>query len=46
MALPKRINPIRGVSIDDEDNLWISTEKPDNYRNASVYKWLAQDWAL
>ena len=46
IALPSSLNRVRNIMIDNDDSLWLSTEFPDNYLNASVYKWLARDWGL
>lgn len=46
IKLPAKLNKARNLYIDSSDNLWVSTEKPDNYRNSSLYKWAAKDWGL
>lgn len=44
IELPEQLRGLRSVYVDHEDNLWISTEGPDDFRNASVYMWAAKDW--
>lgn len=44
IELPEELRGLRSIYVDDEDNLWLSTEGPDDYRNASVYMWAAKDW--
>ncbi len=44
LNLPKQLHELNGVHVDHEDNLWVSTTFPDDYRNASVYKWPATSW--
>lgn len=44
IELPEQIRGLRSIYIDHDDNLWLSTEGPDDFRNASVYMWAAKDW--
>lgn len=44
VPVAKKIKNPKNIMIDKDDNLWLSSEEPDNYLNASVYKWLAKDW--
>lgn len=44
LALPKKLRTINSVHVDHEDNLWVSTNFPDDYLNASVYKWPSEAW--
>ncbi|SMF33451.1 hypothetical protein [Pseudobacteriovorax antillogorgiicola] len=46
MKVPQKLQLVRGIHIDESDHLWLSTQGPDNYRNASVYKWKAEDWSI
>ncbi|MFW7379523.1 MAG: hypothetical protein ACOH5I_11990 [Oligoflexus sp.] len=44
LRLPPQLKAITAIDVDAEDNLWISTEEPDPYKNASVYRWSAKNW--
>ncbi len=44
IELPEQLRKLRSVFVDAEDNLWLSTEGADDFRNASVYMWAAKDW--
>lgn len=44
LKLPKRLARIRGILVDKDENLWISTHSPDQYKNASVYMWHHKYW--
>lgn len=41
---PKLLKKLTASSIDNKDNLWLSTEELDNYHNANIYSWKLQDW--
>lgn len=42
--LPAKIMNLSNILIDDEDQLWMTTERPDNYNNASLFYWASEDW--
>lgn len=44
IELPQQLRKLRSIFVDGEDNLWLSTEGADDFRNASVYMWSAKDW--
>jgi len=44
LQLPGQLKAITGLDVDKDDNLWVSTEEPDSYKNASVYRWVKQYW--
>lgn len=46
MLLPDKVKDLRTVFVDEQDRLWIGTQNPDDYRNASVYMWNAADWGI
>ncbi len=43
-VLPKPLKPITNLMIDDEERLWVTTQEPDDYLNASVYYWPRDQW--
>jgi hypothetical protein len=42
--LPKRIKQPSDIYIDDDQALWISSQLPDDYYNASVFVWQKAEW--
>ncbi len=44
LRLPAKLKKLAGVSVDVEDNLWITTEAMDDYLNASAYYWPEKSW--
>lgn len=44
LKLPPQLNALTAIDIDADDNLWISTEEPDPYLNASIYRWKPDAW--
>jgi hypothetical protein len=44
LALPSKLKRLSGLAIDKDDRLWLTTETPDDYSNASVFAWDAKDW--
>lgn len=44
MQLPSKIKKIGGISIDSNNNLWVSSLIKDDYYNASLYTWPAKMW--
>ncbi len=43
-ALPKKIKTLSNLFIDVDDRLFITTEDPDDYLNASLYFWNTSQW--
>ena len=43
-ALPKNIKTLSNLSIDSEERLFITTEDPDDFLNASLYFWHTEQW--
>jgi len=43
-ALPKRMKPLSNLTIDSDDKLFVTTEDPDDYLNASLYFWNKSEW--
>lgn len=39
VRLPDKLKSPTGVAVDEDGRLWIATEKPDDYRNGSVFMW-------
>ncbi|MGE0172039.1 MAG: hypothetical protein AB7T49_04610 [Oligoflexales bacterium] len=39
-----KLKRLQALHIDHTDGLWFATAEPDDYRNGSVYFWLAKDW--
>ena len=39
LALPEKLKKLSNVFVDQADRLWLTTEAPDDYLNASVYYW-------
>ncbi len=44
ITLPKQIKELLSVHVDAEQNLWIGTQRMDDYHNASLYRWAKRDW--
>ena len=44
IVLPEQLGSLRNIYIDADDRLWVTTQSPDNYRNASAYAWESVDW--
>ena len=44
LELPSRIKPVRGVFLDREGKLWVSSSGRDDYANASVFMWKPDQW--
>jgi hypothetical protein len=44
ILLPERIKSITDVQVDEEDGLCVSSREPDDYDNASLYRWSAAEW--
>ncbi len=44
VSLPQRLYTPSGLFIDENDHLWVTTLKPDDFLNASVYMWEASQW--
>ena len=44
LYLPERLGRLAGMMVDDQDRLWVSTTKPDQWTNASVYVWESPHW--
>lgn len=44
LALPTKVKVLTNLHIDQSENLWLSTEQPDDYYNASVYWWKKDQW--
>mgnify|MGYP005663161293 FL=1 len=45
IELPKKIEGLNNIFLDEDENLWVATNKPDNYYNASVYFWKPEQWS-
>jgi hypothetical protein len=43
-ALPKKIKTLSNLMVDSEERLFITTEGPDDYLNASLYFWNNSQW--
>jgi hypothetical protein len=39
ITIPEKIFTMTNLHIDSEDRLWLTTDKPDNYNNSSLYYW-------
>lgn len=46
LPLPAKVNLLTNLFVDEDENLWVTTFKPDNYHNASLYFWPKADWNL
>lgn len=44
VILPPRLKRLSNLELDPEGGLWVSTEAPDDYNNASVYYWKYDEW--
>lgn len=44
IKLPRKVFRLHTIFIDHDDQLWIGTQKPDNYLNASLYNWKSGNW--
>lgn len=44
IALPEKIKTLTNISIDRENRLFVTTETPDDYLNASLYFWNKDQW--
>lgn len=44
LILPAKIKELSTITIDEKDRLWVVTQKPDDYFNASVFVWGADGW--
>lgn len=44
IKLPEELGSLRSIFVDTADRLWVTTQKPDNYLNASAYAWDSNDW--
>ncbi len=42
--LPAQLKGLSGVAIDEDDNLWVTTRDPDDFLNASVFRWDKSTW--
>jgi len=45
IILPKKINEMTGLHLDENRNMWVVVMKPDSYHNASVYQWNSASWS-
>lgn len=43
-VLPKPLKRLTNLMIDAEERLWVTTEEPDDFHNASVYYWPKESW--
>ena len=43
-ALPKKIKTLSSLMVDSEERLFITTDTPDDYLNASLYFWNNAEW--
>jgi len=43
-ALPTQLKTLTNLTIDAEERLWLTTARPDDYLNASVYFWSKGAW--
>ncbi len=43
-SLPEKFKKVSGVAVDEEDTLWVSTLEPDDYLNASLFRWESSAW--
>lgn len=44
LLLPGKLKDLSNVSIDQEGRLWMTTRRPDDYQNASLFYWPAGSW--
>ncbi len=44
ITLPPQILGLSNIFIDEDDQLWVTTERPDNYNNSSVFFWKNDQW--
>ena len=44
--LPENLGKLRELYIDGNDNLWVSTQKPDLLNHSSLYMWPKKCWQL
>lgn len=42
--LPDRLEKVASLMVDDDDQLWVGTEKQDMFLNASLYIWPSEAW--
>lgn len=39
LRLPEKLKSPTNIAVDDDGRLWVTTERPDDYRNGSVFMW-------
>lgn len=44
LKLPARLRPPTNIHVDQSNGLWITTRRPDDYLNASLYFWPRDAW--
>ncbi len=44
LNLPERLKELSSVYVDTDDNLWVSTRHPEDYENASLFRWDKTQW--
>ena len=42
--LPPKLKTVSNLFIDQKDRLWVTTRRPDDYRNANVFFWPPSAW--
>lgn len=43
-VLPQSLKPLSNILVDQDDRLFVTTESPDDYLNASLYFWNKSQW--
>jgi hypothetical protein len=43
-SVPGQMRSLANLAIDADDTLWMATQVPDNYLNASAYAWVKNAW--
>ena len=44
LHLPEKVKTLTGLWIDEQHNLWLATDEPDWFHNASLYMWGESVW--
>lgn len=44
LGLPKQLKDLSNIVVDKKMRLWVSTLRPDDYFNASIFSWEKESW--
>ncbi len=44
IEIPAQVKQLTDIQVDDDGRLWVSSRRPDDYFNASIFMWEAKEW--